>query len=126
MGTNYYLAYRTQDDGDVRDGLHICKSLTGFQAHHETPYGPIASWADWKRVLRGDTNLQVRDEYGTYHDVSEFIERVEATAVSDRRRQFDFMQEDFKATRMGQAAPYWADQYWLDSDYFTFTRADFS
>lgn len=119
MGTNYY-AHEPQCasacahcDQDIE--WHIGKSLVMFEAHENSPWGPIESWADWKRVLT-ENSLPIVDEYGQRHDLADFIERVEATGKEARRRQYQWIVDH----------GYPLDDDYLDADGFSFTRGEFS
>lgn len=74
----------------------------------------IRSWARWKACLRV-TGIVV-DEYGTQHDVEDFIAEVERTTPENRRRQFDMV-----VAEGGER-----DSDWICPDGFSFTWNDFS
>lgn len=120
MGTNYYATeppcpapctHCTQTD------WHIGKSLVAFQGYDQTPWGPIRAWRDWRDILRKlDQRPIVTDECGRTYAAEEFIALVEATKPAERRRQYEWVVENGRAST--------AD--WLDCDQFSFTSSDFT
>lgn len=117
MGTNYH-AIEPECPNPCKHCApgkwHICKSLNMFEAHDTTPWGPIESWADWKRVIL-ENNLQILDEYGTKHEVSDFIRDVEVTTIEDRMKQYPWL----------ITHNHTLEDDWLDEYGFSFHRGDF-
>lgn len=124
MGTNFYATLTGQDEPV---SLHIGKRSGaggglcsfGLQGHHLD--APLESWAQWKRLLRLP-GVMVSDEYGTEHDVEDFIAEVEATTPENRSRQYDWVQ----ANRHRDGYSFMEFDDWLCPDGFSFTFKDFS
>lgn len=136
MGANYYWRHDICSCCGRYDELHICKSLTSFQAQFAeaewddlakqyAPPEPLAvSWSDWKDLIRKDG--EVWDEYGHRQDVDDFIARVEATDPLSRRRQYDWCvnhPQDVPRRRIDRVGP---RGEWLDADGFSFYGGEFS
>ena len=124
MGTNYY-AIEPQcthpcEHCQQQTEWHIGKSLVMFQAHQDSPWGPIRSWQDWKRVIT-EHHLEVIDEYGDRHLADDFIRDVEATDPERRGRQYRWM-VDHGIAVPGEDDP----RDWLDGDGFSITLVDFT
>lgn len=125
MGTNYYALDPLQcshpcEHCQQQTEWHIGKSLVMFQAHRDSPWGPIRSWQDWKRVIT-EHHLEVIDEYGDRHLADDFIRDVEATDPERRGRQYRWMVDH------GHAVPGEDDpRDWLDADGFSMTLTDFT
>src|ERR1044071_9871940 len=94
MGTNYYAELPQCSHPCAHcgadDRLHIGKSMVMFEAHDSTPWGPIESWADWRNAIRNH-HISVIDEYGDTWNAEEFIAAVEATDLSRRRSQYQWL-----------------------------------
>jgi hypothetical protein len=131
MGTNYYLD--TGEDADSEHcatctctekvQLHICKSHRMFEGHFKDGEPWLTSWADWKAYLAAATGAgaQIVDEYGTAHDLDEFVADVEAVPTSDRRRQYDWVNDH--GYRVGLVEP---GHDWLDEAGYSFHGGEFS
>jgi hypothetical protein len=96
MGTNYYAVVPECPNACAHceqvTEVHICKSMTMFEAHETTPWGPVEKWQDWIDIFARHAPV-IRDEYGTEWDDIEFCAAVDATSKQERRRQYDWVQE---------------------------------
>lgn len=133
MGTNYTWRHNICECCGRYDELHICKSLTTFRGHFGDEwdeeraafvYPPlITSWKDWtERLLSGG---EVWNEYGDRIDTHEFINLVEGTDLTARRRNYDWNvahQHDYTASPL-DVVP---DGSWLDDMGFSFYGREFS
>lgn len=117
MGTNYYLRTGICKTCDRYDEMHICKSMTSFQAH---PDKNIRSWEDWKVWLRLD-GAEVWSEYQYQIPTEKFIADVERVDRASRRRQYDWVVEHLLVV-----GPDHRDRYWLDANGFSFYDGEFS
>lgn len=121
MGTNYYAHWNPNGGGGGPARilypqpvlvLHVCKSYTNFQGQ------VFNSWAAWQHFLyANEWELEIVDEYGSKHKVTDFISAVEGTSREERRRQFDWVQ------RYRTVEP---NRDWLDADGFSFYSGEFS
>lgn len=118
MGTNYYVPQsRCEHCGRGDADVHIGKNLVMFRAYRDdapSPWGPIHSVEDWRRVLR-DNKFAVLDECGREYDVEDFIARIDATHVTERRRQYDWVRDN---------SPHSVGDF-LDDEQFSMTTTDF-
>lgn len=141
MGTNYFATYQHCECQcpACTERIHICKSLVSFRGYRQdpkdlemwpddtppaSPWGDIASWSDWRAVLLGEKPgpkiSGIVDEYGSQHEIAEFIARIDATEKEDRRRQYDAVQHYIGAF------PPDTSNYWLDPDGYSFYGGEFS
>lgn len=90
MSTNFYLTPDGVEDPDDARSLHILKRSNGYiiRAHHESPFGEIASWAAWHDILADmPQGWTLRDEYRSTHTTpADLIAEVEEFTRDDRRR----------------------------------------
>lgn len=128
MGTNYYFTANPCATCGHGEKLHICKSLTMFQARvewpDEDPYEhrlSLTSWAEWREFLR-TTPGTIEDEYGATRTVEGFIASVEAVELEYRSKQFRWMAANTNRAADGPSL----GKDWLDADGFSFTTSDFS
>jgi hypothetical protein len=129
MGTNYYAVHDTCGHCGRFERTHICKSHIIFRAHFTwdsdgDPEPWLTSWADWRHFLCGPKVDHIVDEYGDRHDIAAFIDRVEATDLAARRRQYDWCANDPQPYRKLDVVEPDAD--WLDPDGFSFHGGGFS
>lgn len=137
MGTNYYWRHNICDCCHRYDEMHICKSLRSFRGYfgerewsdehrRMLPAPPlVVSWRQWRDKLRSAG--EVWDEYGTRQDTEEFIARVEAVPLADRRRQHDWVVEHYPPGVLGhRPVGVQPDGEWLDADGFSFYGGAFS
>lgn len=93
MGTNYYATPKACDHcGRGDEKVHIGKNGTMVQCHTESPWGPIRSFADWAAVLRGHSDITVKDEYDRVMTAQELIDYFMSSPPEQRRRQYDWVQ----------------------------------
>lgn len=123
MGTNYYHRSNICTCCGRYDERHICKSMLSFQGYkrpvgEDASFTEVLSWADWKQELLAGG--EIWSEYGYQVDTDQFIRDVESRAVQDRRRQYDWVQEN--GNRYGER---FRDRYWLDADGFSFYDGEF-
>jgi hypothetical protein len=128
MGTNYYAVHDKCEHCGRFERTHICKSLITFRGQFTwdsdgDPEPWLTSWADWRHFLCGPKVDHIVDEYGDRHDITEFIDRVEASTPAARRRQYDSVMEHDLLHRKPGVVP---GGDWLDPDGFSFYGGEFS
>lgn len=72
MSTNFEIRYNICRHCDRYDTLHMGSSWRILRAYDETPFGKIASWADWRQILRQDP-VELWDEYGRQRSIEDVI-----------------------------------------------------
>lgn len=120
MGTNHYVKMECPnacDHCNVQD-IHIGKSGRTLEGYRESPWGPIESWQDWKRVI-SDNNLPLVDEYGSEMSHFELFHTYERTSIPERSHQYGWV--------LNNAPQYAGDgTYIKDADGFTICFRYFS
>jgi len=89
MGTNHYVKMQCPNACDhcgIED-IHIGKSGNSLEGHLTSPWGPIKSWQDWKRVII-ENDLPIVDEYGDEMSHQQLIDYYESTSPEYRSRQY--------------------------------------
>lgn len=134
MGTNYDLHYpECTQCRRTPEPLHICKNYCLFEGHFKWKDGEpepwLTSWQEWKAYLTEQTTSDgpngpavIRDEYGCNVALDDFIARVEATPDPGRRKQYDFMVEEYPSSigiepQLDEIKPGYD---WVDAENFSF------
>ena len=120
MGTNHYVKMECPnacDHCNIED-IHIGKSGKSLEGHRNSPWGPIESWQDWKRVIT-ENNLNLINEYGDEMTHQQLFDYYESTDLVSRSRQYRWV--------LDEAYQYIDDgTYIMDADGFTVCFTEFS
>lgn len=126
MGTNYDLKVKACSNAcehcSQEQVLHICKSMTMFQAYLDSPFGPILNFNDWKKILEREDSIVV-DEYGHEHRGWDFVQDCLATKPEQRSRQYNTIRKDYFESNKYLGVEY--DDF-IDVYGFSFTFQEFS
>lgn len=117
MSTNFYafIKLNQSETLEITQKLHIGKTGSGVSIQGDW----FGSWADWKTFLiYNKDKVRIEDEYGTFITLQKLIERFEAYAPADRRRQYDWVMND---TRLG---PDRMRNYSLDAEGYTISKGE--
>lgn len=126
MGTNYYHRTNICAECGHYDERHIGKSSIGWQFSFrgynidrddfdEEAKPIIASWQDWKEVLKEG---KIFDEYGKEWSYDDFIAKVEKT--KGKQNHYDYLCDSPQ-----YGAPYLIDM-WKDAEGWDFSSMEFS
>jgi hypothetical protein len=128
VSTNFYWYPPANDPtSEVIEGIHIGKrvgaggGLIGFMFQGvDDADARIDSWERWKNTLLHGGGT-IHDEYGSQMPLAEFIDMVENVTPENRRRQYDWVQENKDLP----SHSFFKFDDWLCPDGFSFTYREF-